>query len=148
MAGPARSGARIAALRCGVLAAMLLAAGCAAERPVVYPTARVAAVGAAAVQADVDACIAFAESSGASADRPEKVAKDTAANAAIGAGTGAAVGAAAGNGAGRGAAIGAAGVGAGTLLRGAFRSPEPAPIHRRFVERCLSDRGYDVLGWE
>ncbi|MBW2448714.1 MAG: hypothetical protein JRG83_22750, partial [Deltaproteobacteria bacterium] len=49
--------------------------------------------------------------------------------------------------AGRGAATGAAGAAAGGLVRGLFRSREPDPVERRFVEQCLRDRGYQPIGW-
>ena len=49
---------------------------------------------------------------------------------------------------GRGAGAGAAAGAAGGLVRGLFRGREPTPVYRRFVERCLSDKGYEVIGWE
>jgi hypothetical protein len=47
-----------------------------------------------------------------------------------------------GAGAAAGAAIGAA---AGSV-HGAFRN-DANPTYRNFVQRCLQDRGYDVIGW-
>jgi outer membrane lipoprotein SlyB len=43
-----------------------------------------------------------------------------------------------------GAAAGAA-TGAAT---GGFESAETNPTYKRFMERCLRERGYDVIGWE
>ena len=47
-----------------------------------------------------------------------------------------------------GAAAGAAGGGAGGLMRGAWKSGDPDEIERRFVEQCLRDKGYQVIGWK
>jgi len=33
-------------------------------------------------------------------------------------------------------------------VRGTSKAAEPSPIHKRFVEKCLRDRGYEPLGWE
>ena len=46
-----------------------------------------------------------------------------------------------------GAAAGAAGAAAGAV-RGGFDAADPNPTYRRFVERCLRERGYDVIGWQ
>jgi hypothetical protein len=50
-----------------------------------------------------------------------------------------------------GAAIGAATAASWGLVRAGFRalisSRDPGPIERRFVERCLAERGYEVIGW-
>jgi hypothetical protein len=49
---------------------------------------------------------------------------------------------------GRGAAAGAAGGAAGGMTRGLFESGEPDPVMKRFVERCLRDKGYEPIGWK
>ena len=41
----------------------------------------------------------------------------------------------------------AAGAAAGTV-RGAMDSGETSPVYKRFVQKCLSDRGYEVIGWQ
>ena len=41
-----------------------------------------------------------------------------------------------------------AGGGAGGLMRGAWKSGDPDEIERRFVEQCLRDKGYQVIGWK
>jgi hypothetical protein len=33
-------------------------------------------------------------------------------------------------------------------LRGVAKASQPSPIYKRFVERCLRDKGYEPLGWE
>lgn len=84
---------------------------------------------------------------GTKSDSGEKVAKGTAAGAAVGGAAGAAVGAVFGN-AGRGAAAGAAGGAAGALTRGIIHSGQPDPVFRRFVEKCLREKGYEPIGWK
>jgi hypothetical protein len=135
--------ARLAAL---VLPAALLAAGCAAKRPVLYPNRQLQALGQPAAQAEIDACIARAEAYGADPERGGQVADRTVEGAAVGGATGAAAGAVLGS-AGRGAGAGAAAGAAGGFVRGLFRGRDPDPIHRRFVEHCLRDAGYEVIGW-
>ena len=41
----------------------------------------------------------------------------------------------------------AAGATAG-LLYGAIKSAGPSPIYKGFVDRCLSNMGYQVIGWQ
>ena len=41
----------------------------------------------------------------------------------------------------------AAGGAAGVLTRGVIRSGDPDPTFRRFVEKCLRDKGYEPVGW-
>jgi len=124
--------------------------GCSgARKPVVYPNAHFQSVGDARARADVADCMRLAEGFGAPRYGGADVAQDTAAGAAIG---GAAAGAWAlvrdyGD-AGNRALAGAASGGAAGLVRGSLRSGEPSGTFRGFVNRCLSDRGYDVVGWE
>jgi len=130
-----------------LLLAALLAVGCSARRPVLYPNEKLDKAGPAGAQSDIDECIQLADGYVKSGGRAGEVAKD----AAIGGGTGAAAGAVGGaiwGSAGRGAAAGAAtGVTAG-LLHGLFKSGGPSPVYQSYVNTCLSDRGYRVLGWD
>ena len=66
---------------------------CAAKRPVLYPNARLEAVGAAAAQQDIDDCLQKAAAAGYTSNSGGKVAGSTAVGAAAGAAVGAAVGA-------------------------------------------------------
>ncbi|MDP2046766.1 MAG: hypothetical protein Q8L00_11210 [Deltaproteobacteria bacterium] len=120
---------------------------CAAKRPVLYPNAQFEAVGDAAAQQDIDDCIQKAAAAGYTSDSGGKVAGSTAVGAATGAAVGAAVGAVAGR-AGTGAAMGAAGGGTGGLIQGIFGSRNLGPVQRRFVDQCLKEKGYEVLGWQ
>jgi outer membrane lipoprotein SlyB len=120
---------------------------CAAKRPVLYPEGRLESVGAEAAQRDIDDCLQKAAAEGYATDAGGQVAGSTAVGAAAGAAIGAAVGAF-GRGAGTGAAMGAAGGGTGGLLRGLFHSRDLNPVQRRFVEKCLKEKGYEVIGWQ
>jgi hypothetical protein len=124
----------------------LAAASCAAKRPVLYPNNHLKMVGADAAQSDIETCSRLASRSGAGQNRTAKAVESSATAAATGAAAGAAVGAITGN-VGQGAAAGAAGGGAGGFVRGASRSRDPDPVHRRFVEKCLRDKGYEPIGW-
>jgi len=135
-----------------IVAALLLAVlsffgnGCAAKRPVLYPNYHLTMVGPEAAEADIEYCLELAREYGADTAAGKKVARDTATGAAVGGATGVAVGAIWGD-LGKGAAAGAAGGAAGSLTRSIIRSDEPDATHRRFVERCLRDMGYEPIGW-
>ena len=126
---------------------LLLAAGCSARRPVLYPNETLQKAGPGAADRDIAECMQLADGYVKSGGRTAEVARD----AAVGGGTGAAAGAAGGaiyGNPGQGAAAGAAaGVTAG-LLHGLFKESGPSPIYQNFVNTCLSDRGYRVIGWD
>lgn len=132
----------------GALGMALLLAGCAAKQPVLYPNAHLQTVGSEQAQSDVIACQELAHEFGVGpgAGKAGRVAGRTAGGAAIGGATGAVAGAIVG-GAGRGAAAGAAAGATGGFLTGIFGRSEPDPVYRRFVERCLRERGYATIGW-
>ena len=132
---------------CVALGAALAMAGCAAKRPVLYPNAQLERAGPGAAQRDIDECMALAKAGGAGNARAGEVAGNTAGGAAVGGATGAAAGAVLGS-AGRGAGAGAAAGAAGGLVRGLFRSRDPDPVHRAYVETCLRERGYRPIGWK
>ena len=123
-----------------------LTAGCAAPKPVLYPTARVQTTPPPAVQADVTACLEMAQAADLEG-AGERTARSTAGGAIIGGATGGAVGAVFGD-AGRGAAAGAAGGATRGLLRGLLGWRQPSATFKRYVERCLAEKGYEVVGWE
>ena len=129
-----------------MLVVMGLLWGCGSKRPVLYPNYQLNKMGHEAAEADIDHCMELARTYGADTQVAGDVAKDTATGAAVGGATGAAVGAVLG-GVGRGAAAGAAGGAAGALTRGVIQSGDPDPTFRRFVEKCLRDKGYEPIGW-
>ena len=126
---------------------LLLLAACSQKRPVLYPNYHLQEVGDETAQTEIDECISLAKEYGTSSSSSGKVAKRTAGGGAVGAAGGAASGAVFGS-VGRGAAAGAAGGAAVGCLQGLFRSPEPDPVFRRFVEKCLLEKGYEPIGWK
>jgi outer membrane lipoprotein SlyB len=127
---------------------MLIFCGCAQQRPVLYPNSHLNNVGNEKAQADIDTCIHLAKQHGAEKNKGDKIARDTAAGAAVGAVAGAAIGAVLGNSVGRAAGVGAAGAGAATMTRKTIDSGKPDPLFRRFVEKCLHEKGYETIGWQ
>jgi hypothetical protein len=97
--------------------------------------------------ADVDGCIQAAVDYGLGTRQAERVGEGTVERGALGGAAGAAGGGVVGH-AGRGAAVGAAAGAAAGLVRGVFRSRDPDPLHKRYVEICLRHKGYLVLGWK
>ena len=49
---------------------------------------------------------------------------------------------------GRGAMVGAASGATAGFLRGLFRRSAPSQAYKQFVQRCLTERGYEPVGWE
>jgi hypothetical protein len=125
---------------------VLLVAGCATQRPVIYPNAHAQAVGEAQQRRDVDECIALADDT-ASSGEAGALARDTAVGGTIGAASGAAGGAVYGN-AGTGAAAGAAGGAVAGFLGRLFRPRPPNPGYVGVTNQCLQERGYRVAGWQ
>ena len=116
------------------------------QKPQLYPNDHYQRVGAEAAQMDVAGCMYQADH-GAPQD---SVAKDAAINTVGGAAGGAALGAIggaiAGN-AGTGAAAGAAIGAAAGLGKTAYDSSKPQESYKGWVEACLRERGYEVIGW-
>jgi hypothetical protein len=138
------------------LAGLLVLSACAQTgprspnaRPVLYPNATLKHVGEARAQEDISNCLASAGASGLS---PEEKNNDVARGAAKGAAVGGTVGAVGALVNGRleksleqgvkGAVVGGA-VGA---VAGSFHE-RPNMTFRHFVQRCLADKGYEVIGW-
>ncbi len=138
---------RTAGPAAAVLAAALALSACAGPKPVLYPDNYYKSVGEEQAEADIADCIDLAEQHGHDSDSGGKVAGSTAVGAGVGAAGGAATGAIFGSAA-RGAAGGAVGGAVTGLIGGLFRAAEPSAVNKRFVERCLADRGYDTIGWE
>jgi len=134
--------------RCIGVALIVMVAGCATQRPVLYPNAKLQRVGNEVAQQDIDECIRLAEQYGVTPGRGDRVARGAGGGAAVGGATGAVAGAIGGrnvlDSAARGAAVGATAGGVG----GAVRSDRPSEPYRGFVQRCLRERGYDVIGWQ
>ena len=118
---------------------ILAVAGCASQRPVLYPNEQLKQVGMEAANRDIDDCLGRAENYVPSSGRAGKAAAGAAGGSIVGqAGTGAAIG---------GAGSAAGGTTRG-LVRGLFSKPEPSPVQKNFVNRCLREKGYSPMGWE
>ncbi len=141
-----------------VLLVVLLAGGmgCSPLRPVLYPNEHFKQVGDAQSKQDIEACCQQAEQFVKSGGQGERAARDAAIQGAKGGAFGGAVGAVGGavtGSAGQGAAVGAAtGATAGflnSLFGGVFESRRtPDPTYAAFVNQCLAERGYQVIGWQ
>ena len=129
------------------LALTLMMAGCATQRPVLYPNAKLQRVGNEVAQRDIDNCIQLAEDYGVSAGRGDRVVRGGGAGAAVGGATGAVAGAIGGRNVGDSAARGAAVGATAGAVSGAVQD-RPREAYRGFVQRCLRERGYDVIGWQ
>jgi outer membrane lipoprotein SlyB len=141
---------RASRLVTAVVTLVMIAAGCAhSQSPVLYPNAKLKEAGKAQADAEISACRSLADDYVSSGTATAKeIGKDTAAGGAGGAAVGAVAGAVSGGGAGRGAAIGAATGATAGAVHGTFKSSGPSPVYKNFVDRCLRERGYEVIGWQ
>lgn len=130
-----------------LVAASLATTACRSYEPVLYPNKKLEHVYQDEVDRDIAFCEANAKEYVENPSRARRAAGDATEGAVVGGATGAAAGAVLGS-VGRGAGAGAAAGAAGGLARGIFTSRDPSPTYKRFVERCLSERGYEVIGWE
>jgi hypothetical protein len=129
-----------------VVAVVLTGTACATKKPILYPNAHLQAVGDEQAALEVSECMGLANHY-VGANRGKTVAKETAGGAAVGGAAGAAAGAIrSGSTAGRGAGAGAAAGAVVGMTRGLSKS-NPDPVVQRFVDRCMADRGYLVIGW-
>lgn len=114
-----------------------------ASRPKLYPNEKLRHAGKDIAEKDIDRCIEdgdnYLESS-----KGKKIARGAGAGTAIGGAIGAVGGIFTGNlgrGLVRGGAMGAAGGGAAGAL-------SPDKVKRNYVNQCLADQGYQVIGWD
>jgi outer membrane lipoprotein SlyB len=121
----------------------LVMLGACASKPKLYPNETFKANGKKAAEKDVEKCMADAEEYLDSAEG-KKILKGAGGGLAIGAAFGAIAGAFTGNlGSGmvRGGAVGA-GVG------GTAAAISPDQLKRNYVNQCLGEQGYQVIGWD
>ena len=139
------------------LAALVLLSACAATgpnspsaRPVLYPNATLNRVGEAQGRAEADSCMARAAQAGLSPDQKTNEVGRRAGEGAAVAGVASVVGAlitGRGGDALRAGATGAAVGGSAGAVSGAFHNDKASPVYRQFVQRCLGEKGFDVIGW-
>lgn len=121
---------------------LLSLVGC-ASGPQLYPNEKLKRVGKDQADRDIKECENMADNY-LKSSKGKQVAKSAGAGAVVGAAVGGAFGLLTGNvgrGLGQGAVIG----GAGGAARGAV---SPDQIKRNFVNRCLAEKGYEVIGWD
>ena len=129
------------------VAGILLAACTGTPNPVLYPNAHLQTVGQAAAERDIAQCRQLASTSGVAEQRSGQVGSNAATGAAVGGASAGAWGLVRGNAAENALAGAAAGAAAGTV-RGAIKNSETSPVYKNFVQKCLRDRGYEVIGWQ
>ena len=142
---------------CAGAAALVLAgcassgAGSASARPVLYPNATLNRVGDAQGRMEVNACLSRAQAAGLSPSQGTNEVGRRASEGAAVAGVASAIGALitgrGGEGMLRASATGAAVGGSAGAVSGAFHNDKPNGVYRSFVQRCLSEKGFDVIGW-
>jgi outer membrane lipoprotein SlyB len=123
-------------------------AGCAAQKPVLYPNAKYEQSGKEAAQREIENCDRLARESGATPGGGDRVVRGGATGAAVGGATGAVAGAIGRRNVLDSAAAGAAIGGTAGAVHGATRSDEPSSVYKGFMNRCLRERGYEVIGWQ
>jgi uncharacterized protein YcfJ len=120
----------------------LILASC-ASRPTLYPNDKLKSVDKETAKKDTEKCIHDADKYLESSEG-KKIAKSAGAGAIIGGAIGAVGGFFTGNiggGLARGGAMGAAGGGAAGAI-------SPDELKHRYVNQCLADKGYQVIGWD
>ena len=124
-----------------------LIVGCASPRPILYPNTHLNSVGPQQVEKDIAECKQIAEQYASSSNAGEQIVASTAVGAGVGAASGAVAGAMRGS-ASSSSLIGAAAGATAGLLRGLMRGNPPNHAYRNFVNQCLSERGYQSVGWD
>ncbi len=117
------------------------------RRPHLYPNAHYQEVGPETAQMDIAGCMARADVGAPQESTGRDAAVNTVGGAAGGAALGAIAGAIAGN-AGTGAATGAAVGGAAGLGKTAYDKRKPSETYQGYVDACLREKGYEVIGWK
>ena len=113
------------------------------SKPVLYPNSTLKSVGKTQADADIEKCLADADEY-LESPKAKKILGSTGKGAVLGGAIGAVTGAITGNfgqGLARGAAIGGTAGGVGQAI-------SPDELKRSYVNRCLADKGYQILGWE
>lgn len=125
-------------------------AGSPSAQPVFYPNATLNRVGEAKARDEAQVCMARAADAGLTPEeQTNAVARGAGKGAAMGGVAGAVGALVRGRGVERVIGSGAAGAAVGGsvgAVGGAFHE-KPNQTYRRFVHRCLSDKGFDVIGW-
>ena len=139
----------LAALFAGLITASIAGCSSSPKRPVLYPNQHLNRVGGHVSQQDIDACMRLAHSSGVNVTKDGEVGRKAAGGAALGGVSTGVYGAVRGSSDVGNRALAGAAAGAATgAVRGGIQSTEQSPIFKNFVNKCLSDKGYSVIGWQ
>jgi len=131
-----------------VLAGLLAIGGCASSQaPVLYPNEKLKQAGPEQADRAIGECRQLADAY-VQSTAGKDVAKGAAVGGVAGAAIGAVGGAVSGRGAGAGAAVGAATGATAGAVHGAVKQTAPSPVYKAYVNRCLRERGYEVIGWQ
>jgi outer membrane lipoprotein SlyB len=129
-----------------ILAMLVLACPACAKKPVLYPNEQYKEAGEAKVSDDIAYCMEFAEKSVGNTSKAKTSVKTGVKGGLIGGAVGLGIGIVTGS-PGSSALAGAAGGAAGGAVGGAMQD-NPDPLYRKFVERCLREKGYETMGWK
>jgi uncharacterized protein YcfJ len=127
---------------------VLILTACSAKRPVFYPNDYLQTVGKDKAQADANLCMAEAKDYGVKTDAGKTVGGKAVKGATLGAAISAVVSAILGGNVGRAAGAGAAGGATAGAISGALDADDPNVVFKNYVDRCLSEKGYEVIGWQ
>ena len=140
--------ALLAVLLTGVIVTGIAGCSSSPKRPVLYPNQHLNQVGGHVAQQDIDACMRLARTSGVNETKDGEVGRKAAGGAAIGGASTAAYGLFRGGDVAERALAGAAAGAAAGTVRGGMQSTEQSPLFMNFVNKCLSEKGYSVIGWQ
>lgn len=138
------------------VAALVASTGCATQgptstqaRPIIYPNAVFSKLGEGQARAEVDACMSRATQavSAEAHNDSNRRAGQAAATAAVAAAVGSLVSGGGLKQSAQNAAGGAAIAGATVATAGAFEGGKANSTHRAFVQRCVSEKGLEIIGW-
>ena len=138
----------LAALFAGVVTASITACSSSPKHPVLYPNQHLNRVGGHVAEQDINDCMQLARTAGVNETKDGEVGRKAAGGAAIGGASTAAYGVFRGGDVGERALAGAAAGAAAGAVRGGIQSTEQSPLFMNFVNKCLSDKGYSVIGWQ
>ena len=130
---------------------LILAIASCSYRPVLAPNTKFTSVGNEKANQDVDLCIADADEY-LRQYKMQKIAKESARKAAIGAGVGAISGVLSKGNLKSTLTGGLVGAGVGAIIGAAMSAGEdkitPDQMKQKYVNQCLANEGYSVLGWQ
>lgn len=127
----------------------LLLTACGPKQPVFYPNDHFRQAGQDQARMDMSLCMEAARQQGIDTGAGRAIGNRAVKGAAVGGATSAVVSAVMGSShVLRSAGAGAAGGATAGVISGLFDAGDPDTVFKRYVERCLREKGYDVIGWQ